>query len=67
MNTRSRDHRSGFISAMKFTLREKNGELLQGLNCRCNRRLASDMKNFGRKPANTLVTLTLLDLLVTFR
>jgi hypothetical protein len=67
MNAWSRDHRSGFVSNMKFGLREKDGELLQGRNCRCNSGLTSGVKNFGRGLANTLVTLTPLHLLVTFR
>jgi hypothetical protein len=44
-----------------------NGELLQGLNYLCNRGLGISVKNFRPAVPNTLVTLTLLTLLVTFR
>lgn len=45
----------------------KNGELLQALNSRCNRRLTNPAKNFLPTVPNTLVTLTLPYPLVTFR
>jgi hypothetical protein len=44
-----------------------NGELLQGLNYLCNSGLRINAKNSRPGVPNTLVTLTLLTLLVTFR
>jgi hypothetical protein len=43
-----------------------NGELLQAANYLCNKGLTIRLKNPSTVP-NTLVTLTLLNLLVTFR
>ena len=44
-----------------------NGELLQAANYLCNKGLTFAAKNFSPGVPITLVTLTLPDLLVTFR